>query len=101
MSNGFMRVVAGACVAALLTLASCEKEGSSPGTTQPAGGTSGGGAGGKVAYITNGIDPFWDTAVGGARVGAKEFGLQLDVQKPAKGVPDQNRILESMLAKGT
>ena len=53
----------------------------------------------RVAYITNGIDPFWDTAVGGARVGAKEFNLDLEAHKPAQGVTDQNRIIESLIAK--
>ena len=101
MSKRLVRVVAGLCVAGLLAFSGCDKEGGGTG-----GGASGGGGGGtpggpKVAYVTNGIDPFWDTAVGGARVGAKEFGVELEVQKPAKGVPDQNRILESLIAKGT
>ena len=53
----------------------------------------------RVAYITNGIDPFWDTAVAGARVGAKEFNLEVEAHKPAQGVTDQNRIIESLIAK--
>ena len=53
----------------------------------------------RVAYITNGIDPFWDTAIAGAKVGAREFGLDLENHKPAQGVTDQNRIVESLIAK--
>jgi ribose transport system substrate-binding protein len=53
----------------------------------------------RVAYITNGIDPFWDTAIAGARVGAKEFNLEVEPHKPAQGVTDQNRIVESLIAK--
>lgn len=53
----------------------------------------------RVAYITNGIDPFWDTAIAGARVGGKEFDLQVEAHKPAQGVTDQNRIVESLITK--
>jgi ribose transport system substrate-binding protein len=101
MSNGFMRLLAGLCVvAALVSFTSCKKEGDG-GTTQPATGASGTGGGAKprVAYITNGIDPFWDTAIAGARVGAQEFGLEVEAHKPAQGVTDQNRIVEALLTK--
>ena len=86
---------------ALAALAGCDRDNG--------GGTSGGGAGGgastqstrtpRVAYITNGIDPFWDTAIAGAKVGAKEFNLEVEPRKPAQGVTDQNSIIESLLTK--
>lgn len=107
MTKNVLMTVAGACLLGLFSLVGCDQGGDSGGggggsaATTQGGGGGGGGAKPRVAYITNGIDPFWDTAVAGARAGAREFNLELDVQKPAKGVPDQNRILESLLAKGT
>jgi ribose transport system substrate-binding protein len=102
-------IIAGVCLSTLLALGGgCDQGGTS--TTSGGGAaTQGSGGGGpstasserpRVAYITNGIDPFWDTAVAGARVGAKEFNVELEVHKPAKGVPDQNRIVEGLIAKG-
>ena len=29
----------------------------------------------KLAYVTNGIDPFWTIAAAGVRAGAKEFDV--------------------------
>src|SRR3954469_18793410 len=68
----------------------------------PAGCDRSGGTAAKkppAAYITNGIAPFWDTAIAGAKVGANEFGLDVEPRKPAQGVTDQNSILESLLTK--
>ncbi len=54
----------------------------------------------KFAYIINGIDPFWDTAVAGAKAAGKELGIEVEIQKPAKGIVDQNRIVEGLIARG-
>lgn len=54
----------------------------------------------KIAYITNGVDPFWNTAAAGVKAAAKEFDVNADVQMPAKGIVDQKRIVESLLASG-
>src|SRR5688500_17474025 len=54
-------------------VAGCDKDGGSASTTKRP----------RVAYVTNGIDPFWDTAIAGARVGAKEFNLDVEPHKPA------------------
>lgn len=61
-----------------------------------------GGSGGsiEVGYLTNGVDPFWDVAAAGARTAAKEFDVRVDVQMPAKGIADQKRMIEAMLARG-
>jgi ribose transport system substrate-binding protein len=50
--------------------------------------------------VTNGIDPFWDLCAAGVRIAEKEFGVQCEVLMPPKGVVDQKRMMEAMLAKG-
>lgn len=54
----------------------------------------------KIAFITNGVDPFWNTAAAGVRAAAAEFGADASVHMPPKGVADQIRIMESLLAGG-
>lgn len=54
----------------------------------------------KIAFITNGVDPFWNTAAAGVRAAAKEFGAEAAVHMPPKGIVDQKRIVESLLAGG-
>jgi ribose transport system substrate-binding protein len=72
--------------AALLSLAACDK-------ADTAGGPI------KVAYVTNGIDPFWNVAAAGAKAGAKEFNAEVEVLMP-KDLPDQKRMIEGLLARG-
>ena len=55
----------------------------------------------KLAYVTNGIDPFWNNASAGVRAAEKEFGVQCEVLMPVKGLTDQKRIIETLLAQGT
>ena len=52
------------------------------------------------AYVTNGVDPFWDLCAAGVRIAEKEFGVSCEVLMPPKGVVDQKRMIETMLAKG-
>ena len=52
------------------------------------------------AYVTNGVDPFWDLCAAGVRIAEREFGVKCEVHMPTKGVVDQKRILEAMVAKG-
>jgi ribose transport system substrate-binding protein len=54
----------------------------------------------KVAYVTNGIDPFWTIAEAGANAGAEEFGVEVEVLMPPKGLVDQKRMMETLLANG-
>ncbi len=75
---------------AALALAGCD---SKPSTSSAAGGKP------KVAYVTNGIDPFWNVAAAGAKAGAKEFGADVEVLFP-KDLPDQKRMIEGLLARG-
>jgi len=52
-----------------------------------------------IAYVTNGVDPFWDLCAAGVRIAEKEFKIKCEVHMPTKGVVDQKRIMESLLAK--
>jgi len=52
------------------------------------------------AYITNGVDPFWDLCAAGVRIAEEEFGVKCEVLMPTEGVVDQKRLLEAMVAKG-
>jgi len=52
----------------------------------------------SVAFVTNGAVDFWTVAEAGARAGAKEFDVEVDVRFP-NGVVDQNRIIEDLLAQ--
>jgi len=65
------------------------------------GACGGGGAegGAYVAYVTNGVDPFWTLAEAGARAAEAELGVRVDVRMPADAV-DQKRIVEDLLARG-
>ena len=54
----------------------------------------------KVAYVTNGIAPFWTIAEAGALAGAKEFDVDCQVLMPPDGLSDQKRMIESALANG-
>ncbi len=84
-----MKNTLGWVVAATLGLAGCG-ESSAPGV-------SGGKV--KVAYVTNGIDPFWNVAAAGAKAGAKEFSAEVQILMP-KDLPDQKRMIEGLLARG-
>ncbi len=53
-----------------------------------------------LAYVTNGIDPFWTIAAAGVRAAAKDLGVNAEVLMPPKGVVDQKRMIENALARG-
>ncbi len=82
-----------AAVAALFC--GCDKK--SDGGASP--GSSGSGKK-KLAYVTNGVDPFWNTATAGVRAAEKKFGVECEVLMPPKGVVDQKRMVEGLLARG-
>jgi ribose transport system substrate-binding protein len=54
----------------------------------------------QVAYVTNGIDPFWTIAAAGAKDAAKEFEVGCEVLMPPKGLPDQMRMMQDLLTRG-
>ena len=87
------RFLIAACAA--VVLAGC---GGSPDGQNASGG--GDGPGIRVAYVTNGIDPFWTIAEAGANAGAEEFGVEVEVLMPPKGLVDQKRMVETLLSNG-
>jgi ribose transport system substrate-binding protein len=54
----------------------------------------------SFAYVTNGVDPFWDLCAAGVRIAEKEFGITCEILMPPKGVVDQKRMMETLLANG-
>jgi ribose transport system substrate-binding protein len=54
----------------------------------------------RVAYVTNGVLPFWIIAEAGAKAGAKEFDVDCEVLMPPKGIVDQKRMIETALVNG-
>jgi len=83
--------LAGFLPAAVIFLAGCDKKDSD---------TASGSAKKKIAYVTNGVDPFWNTAAAGVRAAEKEFGVECQVLMPPKGIVDQKRMVEGLLARG-
>ena len=53
----------------------------------------------SVAYVTNGIDPFWTIAAAGAKAGAKELDVNVLLRFPPKGVADQKSMIEALLVQ--
>jgi ribose transport system substrate-binding protein len=82
--TSFMRCGALCAVLLWLPMAGCQKQDGSI----------------KLAYVTNGIDPFWNNAAAGVRTAEKEFGVKCEVMMPPKGIVDQKRMIETALAQG-
>lgn len=57
-------------------------------------------AGAQIAFITGGVDPFWDMTVVGARDAAARYNAKLAVHMPDTGVDSQNQILRAALTAG-
>ncbi|MCL4693543.1 MAG: sugar-binding protein [Candidatus Hydrogenedentes bacterium] len=54
----------------------------------------------QLAFVTNGVDPFWNIATAGVRTAEQEFGVTCEVLMPPKGIVDQKRMIESALSNG-
>jgi ribose transport system substrate-binding protein len=54
----------------------------------------------KIAYVTNGVDPFWNVAAAGVRQAAEEFKVETEVLMPPRGIVDQKRMVETLLVRG-
>jgi ribose transport system substrate-binding protein len=92
-TSALLRNIVAAAVAC--GLAACRK------SPAPTGGDAAGKAGKpKIAYVTNGIDPFWNNAAAGVRAAEKEFNASCEVLMPPKGIVDQKRMVETLLAQG-
>ncbi|MCB1088507.1 MAG: sugar-binding protein, partial [Verrucomicrobiae bacterium] len=90
-----------ACGAVALTLVGCGGGGDGAGNGSGGGNSNGNGKGGKFAYVTNGVDPFWNIAEAGALQAGKDLGVQVDVLMPANGAPEQQNMLEDLVTRGT
>lgn len=53
-----------------------------------------------LAYVTNGIAPFWVIAEAGAEQAGRDLGVRVSVHMPVEGLTDQKRILEDLLTLG-
>ena len=75
-------------------LAGCDKKGvDSSGNPKNSGKV-------KVAYVTNGVAPFWTVAAAGAKAGAEKFGVDVQTLMPSEGLGDQKRMIEDLLTRG-
>ncbi len=54
----------------------------------------------QLAYVTNGIASFWVIAERGAETAARDLDVDVEVVKPPKGVGDQKRMVQDLLARG-
>ncbi|MCB1230525.1 MAG: sugar-binding protein [Verrucomicrobiae bacterium] len=91
-----------AAVAALLAVLTGCGGGDSSGTNVGSGSGSGGkdGSGGRFAYVTNGVDPFWNIAESGAVQAGKDLAVDVTVLMPANGAPEQQNMLEDLVTRG-
>jgi ribose transport system substrate-binding protein len=53
----------------------------------------------SFAYVTNGVDPFWNVCAAGARAAEKELGVRVEVVFP-DGIADQKQKVEDLLVRG-
>ncbi len=54
----------------------------------------------RVAYVTNGVDPYWTIAETGAKRAGKDLGVEVLVEMPSEGIAHQKQILEDLLTRG-
>ena len=94
------RILAAALAVTFLGISGCNKPAGSDSGTSPAGGAGKPKGKLKIAYVTNGIDPFWNNASAGVRAAEKEFDVQCEVLMPPKGIVDQKRMIETLLVNG-
>ena len=53
----------------------------------------------SIAYVTNGIDPFWTIAGAGAKAAGREQNVNVLIREPPKGVADQKAMIEALMVK--
>ncbi|MEM9379604.1 MAG: sugar-binding protein [Planctomycetota bacterium] len=67
------------------------------------GGDASGAGGGnlRIAYVTNGVDPFWDVAAAGARAAEVEFGVDVEVVFPSPDTVEvQQQKVQDLMVRG-
>ncbi|MFI4850106.1 MAG: sugar-binding protein [Gimesia chilikensis] len=52
-----------------------------------------------VAFVTNGVDPFWVIAQRGAEKAGEDLNVNVEVRMPPQGVADQKRMVQELLAQ--
>lgn len=65
-----------------------------------AGGGSEKGAKPRLAYVTNGVDPFWNIAESGAKKAGADLDVDVTVLMPAGGAVEQKNMLEDLVTRG-
>jgi ribose transport system substrate-binding protein len=100
------RLLTATLIALGLGLVGCDRGKDGGGTTGGGGSstnpsTQGSASGPKprVAYITNGVDPFWNIAEKGAQDGGKEYNAEVTVIFPSSA-EDQKAKVEDLLVRG-
>lgn len=88
------RVGIAVVVATLLAGAGCGKSGESGGGATDTGGMDSI----RLAFVTNGVDPFWNIAAAGVHAAEDEFDVSCEILMPPKGIVDQKRMIESALS---
>jgi ribose transport system substrate-binding protein len=68
-------------------------------TTQPTGPGPQSAGRPRIAYITNGVDPFWTIAEKGAMDAGQKYNADVQVIMP-DGAPDQKQKVEDLLTRG-
>lgn len=55
----------------------------------------------RIAYVTNGVDPFWDVAAAGARAAEAEFGVEVEVVFPSPSTVEvQQQKVQDLMVRG-
>ncbi len=85
--------------ASLLSLAGCNSA-APPGPAADSATPAKAAAKPTVAYVTNGIASFWVIGAKGAEAAGREFGVNVEVRMPPKGVGDQKRMVQELLTQG-
>lgn len=88
MLKSIGRFIIGVCMAAGLAALGCDNGGAPAAGGKP-----------KLAYITNGVAPFWTIAEKGVIDGAKEYDAEVSVVMPSD-VNDQLHRVEDLLIRG-
>jgi len=53
-----------------------------------------------IAFVTNGVDPFWTIAAAGVAAAEAEFGIRCDVREPeGNTINEQQEIVEDLLSR--
>jgi len=53
----------------------------------------------KLAFVTNGVAPFWDIAAKGANQAKDDLGVEVDIAMPAGGITEQKAMLEDLVTR--